>query len=124
MSDQPITLQLEIPPEVAQQDVWDFEEQLRQISGITTELQEPKDLIAPTLFFIQAAGLYVGQAAAIAGGIVAARDLAQMIYDFLHSEKEEKEQKNGKNKIVVIKKGKRIELYNLSSKEIEKIIEQ
>jgi hypothetical protein len=124
VSDQLITLQLEIPPEVAQQDVWNFEEQLRQIGGITTELQEPKDLITPTLLFIQIVGLYVGQAAAIAGGIVATRDLAQIIYDFLHPKKEEKDQKSGKNKIVIIKKGKRIELYNLSPKEIEKIIEQ
>jgi len=124
VSDQPITLQLEIPPEVAQQDVWNFEEQLRQIGGITTELQEPKDLITPTLLFIQAVGLYVGQAAAIAGGVVATRDLAQFVYDFLHPKKEEKYQKSGKNKIVIIKKGKRIELYNLSPKEIEKIIEQ
>ena len=124
MSDQPTTLQLEIPPEVAQQDVWNFEEQLRHIGGITTELQEPKDLITPTLLFIQAVGLYVGQAAAIAGGIVATRDLAKIIHGFLHAKKGEKDREIGKNKIVIIKKGKRIELYNLSPKEIEKIIEQ
>ena len=123
MSDQPITLQLEIPPEVTQQDVWNLEEQVRQVAGITTELREPKDLIAATLLFISVAGPYVGQAVTVAGGINTLHDLAQAIYTFLHPKKEETEQQRGKNKVVIITKGKRIELYNLSSEEIEKIIE-
>jgi len=124
MSAQPITLQLEIPPEVAQQDVWDLEEQLRQVAGITTELREPKDLIAATLLFIHVAGPYMGQAAAVAGGIEAARDLAQILYGFFHPKKQDTDRQQGKNKVVIITKGKRVELYNLSSKEIEKIVEQ
>ncbi|SRR6266567_3487597 len=124
MSDQSITLQLEVPPEVAQQDVWDLEEQLRQVSGVTTDLQEPRDLIAATLLFIHIVEPYMGQAAAIAGGIQAARDLAQILYNFLHPTQQEAERKPGKNKVVIITKGKRIELYNLSSEEIEKILEQ
>jgi len=62
------------------------------------------------------------QAASMAGGIKATRDLAQIIYDFLHPQKQEIDRQRGKNKVVIIKKGKRIELYNLSSQEIEKII--
>jgi len=124
MSDQPIMLQLEIPPEVGQQGVWDLEEQLRQVAGITTELREPKDLLATTLLFIQVTGPYVGQAVTVAGGINTLHDLAQTIYIFLHPKKQEADQQHGKNKVVIITKGKRIELYNLSSEEIEKIIEQ
>jgi len=123
MSNQPTTLQLEVPPEVAQQDVWDLEEQLRQVAGITTELQEPKDLIAATLLFIHVVGPYLGQAAVVAGGIKATRDLAQILYDFLHPAKQETDRQQGKNKVVIIKKGKRIELYNLSAKEIERLLE-
>ena len=123
MSNQPTTLQLEVPPEVAQQDVWDLEEQLRQVAGITTELQEPKDLIAATLLFIHVVGPYLEQAAVVAGGIKATRDLAQILYDFLHPAKQETDRQQGKNKVVIIKKGKRIELYNLSQKEIERILE-
>src|SRR6266567_7332393 len=89
MSDQPITLHLEIPPEVGQQEVWDLEEQLGQVAGISTELRDPKDLLAATLLFIQVAGPYVGQAVTVAGGINTIHDLAQTIYDFLHSRSEE-----------------------------------
>src|SRR5437667_10772057 len=123
MPDQPITLQLEIPPEVVQQDVWNLEAQLGQVAGITTELREPKDLLAATLLFISVAGPYVGQAVTVAGGINTIHDLAQTIATFLHPKKQEAEQQRGKNKVVIITKGKRIELYNLSTKEIEKIIE-
>jgi hypothetical protein len=124
MSDQSITLQLEIPPEVAQQDVWALEEQLKQVAGITTELRGPRDLIAATLLFINVVGPSLGQAAAIAGGIKATHDLAQILYDFLHPKKQDADRQQGKNKVVIITTGKRIELYNLSSKEIEKIVEQ
>ncbi len=124
MSDQSITLQLEIPPEIAQQDVWDLEEQFKQVAGVTTDLQEPRDFIAATLLFIYIVGPYLGQAAAIAGGIKATRDLAQIIHNFLHSKEQETDRQKGRNKVVIIKNGVRIELYNLSSKEIEKILEQ
>src|SRR5260370_37062084 len=113
MSDNPITLQLEIPPEVAQQDVWELEEKLGQVAGITTELREPKDLIAATLLFIHVLEPYAIQAITIAAGINTIHDLAQTIYDFLHPKKQEADHPRGKNKVVVITKGKRIELYNL-----------
>jgi len=122
MSNQLITLQLEIPSEVAQQDIWDLEEQLSHLDGITTELQAPKDFIAATLLFIHVVGPYLGEAVAIAGGIKATRDLAQIIYDFLHPKVKEKKHERGKSKIVINKKGKRIVIYNLSIDEIEKLL--
>lgn len=124
MSDQPILLQVAIPPEVMQQEVWNLEEQLGHLAGITTELREPKDLIAETLLFISVAAPYVAQAVTVAGGINTLHDLAQTIYTFLHPKEPDIEQQRGKNEVVIITKGKRIELYNLSSEEIEKIIEQ
>ncbi|MGZ3646344.1 MAG: hypothetical protein ACXVCM_21110 [Ktedonobacteraceae bacterium] len=124
MSDQPTTLQLEIPPEVAQQDVWDLEERLSQVAGITTDLREPRDPIAAILLLIHVVGPYIGQAVTLAGGVKATHDLAQIIYDFLHPKKQEVVQQRGKNKVVVITKGKRIELYNLTSEEIEHLLEQ
>ena len=124
MSDQSLLLQLEIPPEVMQQDVWNVEEQLVSLPGITTELREPRDFIAATLLFISVAAPYVAQAVTIAGGINTLHDLAQTLYTFLHPKKPDTEQQRGKKKVVIITKGKRIELYNLSLQEIEKIIEQ
>lgn len=119
------TLLFEIPPDVPQQEVWNIEEKLRQVEGVITELQEPKDFIAPTLLFLHIAAPYMVQLAAIGGGIKATRDIAQIIYDFLHSAgKEKKREQDKKNKVVIIKKGKRIELYNLSTEEIEKVIEE
>ena len=94
------------------------------MTGVTTELQEPKDVFAATLLFIHVIGPSLEQIAAVAGGIQATRDLAQILYNFLHPTRQEADQKPGKNKVVIITKGKRIELYNLSSKEIEKIVEQ
>ncbi len=123
MPNQIITLQVVIPSGIAQQDVWDFEEQLGQIAGITTELREPRDLIAETLLFIHIAGPYMTQAITVAAGINTIHDLAQHIYNFLHPKKQATDQ-HRRNKVVIITKGKRIELYNLSSEEIEKVIEQ
>ena len=78
MSDQSISLLLELPPEIVQQDVWDLEEQCKQVTGVTTELQEPKDVFAATLLFIHVIGPSLEQIAAVAGGIQATRDLAQI----------------------------------------------
>ena len=118
MSDQSITLQLEIPPEIPQQDVWSLEERLSQVPGITTDLREPKDPIVATLLFIAV------QAVTTAEGINAIHDLAQNIYDFLHPNKQEANGQQWNNKVVIFTLGKRIELYNLTSEEIEKIIKQ
>ncbi len=123
MSDQSITVQLEIPPEVAQQTVWDLEKQLGQVEGVTTDLQEPRDVIAVTHLFLHVVVPYLGQAVAIAGGIKATRDLAQILSTFLHPPEKTLDQKPGINKVVIVKKGVRIELYHLSLEEIEKVLE-
>ncbi len=123
MPNQPITFLLEIPSGVAQQDVWDVEERLRQVAGVTTELQEPRDFITATLLFVQVIAPHLEQIAAIGGGIKATYDIAKNIYDFLHPAEKEKTSTLGRNKVVVIKNDKRIELYNLSTEEIEKVIE-
>jgi hypothetical protein len=124
MSDQQTTLLIEIPSDVEQQEVWDAEERLRQVEGVKTELQEPRDVIAATLLFLHVAAPYLGQIAAIGGGIKATHDIAKIIYDFLHPAGKEKTNARGKNKVVIVKKGKRIELYNLSTEEIEKVLEE
>ncbi len=59
MSNQPITLHLEIPQEAAQQDVWELEEQLSRVAGVTTELRQPKDIVAASHLFIHVVGPYV-----------------------------------------------------------------
>jgi hypothetical protein len=124
MSEQPTTLRIEIPSDVVQQEVWDVEERLKQVEGVTTELQEPRDPIAATLLFLHFVGPHLGQIAAIGGGIKATRDIAKIIYDFLHPAQTEKTSEQGKNKVVIIKKGKRIELYNLSTEEILKVLQE
>lgn len=124
MPNQQTTLLIEIPPEVAQQEVWNVTEKLEQVEGVTAELQEPKDLITPTLLFLHVVAPHLGQLAAIGGGIKATHDIAKMIYDFLHSVEKEKASEQGKNKVVIIKKGKRIELYNLSTEGIVKVLQE
>lgn len=122
MSDQSMLLQMEIPSEVMQQEVWNLEAQLGSLSGVTTDLQEAKDLLATTLLFLSITGPYISQAVTIAGEMNTLHELAQTIYAFLHPKKSDAELQRGKNKVVIITKGKRIELYNLSSEEIEKIV--
>lgn len=117
MSDQIITLQLEIPPEVAKQDVWNLEEQCKQVVGVVkTSLRQPKDPVTATL-------LIISIVVTVAGEINTIHDLVQNIYDFLHPKKQEADRQQGKQKVVIIKPdGTRIEIYDLPSKEIEKII--
>ncbi len=124
MSDQQTTVLIEIPSDVTQQEVWDVEGRLRQVEGVTTDLQEPKDLVTPILLFLQFVAPHLGQIAAVGGGIKATHDSAKIIYDFLHpAAKKEKSSIDGKNKVVIVKKGVRIELYNLTPEEIEKVLE-
>jgi hypothetical protein len=124
MPSEQTTLLIEIPPDVEQQEVWNVAERLEQVEGVTSELQEPKDFITPTLLFLHFVAPYLGQLAAIGGGIKATRDIAKIIYDFLHPAAREKTSEQGKSKVVIIKKGKRIELYNLSTEEILKVLQE
>jgi hypothetical protein len=122
MLNQQTTLLVEIPPDVAQQEVWNVTERLEQVEGVTPELQEPKDLITPTLLFLHIAAPYLAQLAAVGEGVKVIHDIAKTLYDFLHPAEKEKSRERGKNKVVIIKKGKRIELYNLSTEEIVQVL--
>lgn len=51
-------------------------------------------------------------------------EVAKIIHGFLHPVKPEPSSEPSKSKVVIIKKGKRIELYDLSLEEIEKVLEQ
>jgi hypothetical protein len=124
MPNQQTTLRIEIPPNVAQEEFWNVTERLEQVEGVTAELQEPKDFVTPTLLFLHIVAPHLGQLAAIGGGIKATHDIAKIIYDFLHPPQKEKTSQQGKNKVVIIKKGKRIELYNLSTEEIVKVLQE
>ncbi len=113
MSDQSITLRLEIPSEIAQQDVWNLEDRLGQINGITTDLHEPRDPFVAALLMI----------VTIAGGFNTIHDFAQNIYDFLHAVHKDVASEQSKNKVVITRNGERIELYNLTTEQIEKVIQ-
>ena len=124
MLNQQMTLLIEIPPDVAQQEVWDAEERLRQVDGVTTELREPRDLVAATLLFIHVAVPIMRDIAIVGGAIKATHDVAKIIHDFLHPTGKDQISARGKNKVVIIKKGKRIELYHLSTEEIVQVLER
>ena len=66
MSNQLITLHMEIPPKVAQQGVWNLKGRLSQVAGVMTELRELKDLITATLLFIRVVRPYLRQAVVVA----------------------------------------------------------
>lgn len=124
MSDRNSSILIEIPSGVAQEEVWDVEEKLKQIKGVTTNLQEPKDVATAAILVLNFATTVMGTVGAIGGGIIAIHDVAKIMYDFLHSKHKEKANETGKKKVVIIKKGERIELYNLSIEEIERIIKE
>lgn len=122
MSDPDLSILIQIPSDVPQEEIWNVEEKLKQIEGVTTDLQEPRDLVSSIMLILHFATTVMEPVEIIGGGIVALHDVAKLLYDFLHSKQEEKVRSTGKEKVVIIKKGKRIELYNLSIEEIERIL--
>lgn len=124
MFEQNSSIIIEIPFDVAQEEAWDVEEKLKQIEGITTDLQEPRDLVAAAMLILHFTTTVMEPIGIIGGGITAIHDVAKIIYDFLHSKHKESASATGKGKVIIIKKGKRIELYNLSIEEIEKILKE
>lgn len=124
MSDQKISALIEIPPDVAQQEVWDLESTLRRVEGVETDLQEPRDVLGVTMLVLHVATSIMEPVAVIGGGIKSVYDVAVILHKFLHPTDKEKSKEEGKKKMVIIKKGKRIELYGLSIKEIERILKE
>jgi hypothetical protein len=122
MIDQKTTIVIEIPSNITQQEVWDLEEQLKGIEGLETDLQESRDIIAPTLLILHFIVAIMGSVVTIGGGIKSIHDVAKLIYDFLHSKDNESKNHEFKRKIVITKKGKKFEIYSLSVEEIEKLL--
>lgn len=124
MSDRTTTVLIEIPADVAQQEVWDMEEKIKQVEAVGTDLQEPRDVLAGTMLVLHFAASIMGPVDVIGGGIKSIHDVATILYEFLHRAGKEKASEEGKKKVVITKKGKKIELYNLSIEEIEKILKE
>lgn len=117
-----IGVTIEIPSNIPQREVWDTEEQLKLIENVETDLQEAKDVTATMLLVLNIATTTVGTIASTAGGAKAVYDVAKILYDFLHRSKEKPVDNEMKRKIVIVKKGKRTELYNLSLEEIRQVL--
>lgn len=124
MSNEKMTTLIEIPSDVAQQEVWDMEEKVRQVEGVETDLQGPRDVLGVTMLVLHFATSIMEPVAVIGGGIKSIYDVAAILYKFLHQTDKEKTGGEGKKKVVIIKKRKRIELYNLSIEEIERILKE
>lgn len=130
ISGKEIVVSLELSSNISQKELWNFEEELKLIKGVEVDLREPKSLASVTTMIIQ----IVTDGSQMLGGVVGAaaaiRDVAKVVQKFIHAkdkdkENRDKEEKPGasRSKVVIIKKGKRIELYNLTTEEIEQILD-
>lgn len=124
MSEEKLAAVVELPSDILQREVWDLVEQLKHIEAVEIRLQEPKDIVATTVLVLQFITTLAGTAASVAGGTKAVYDVAKILYDFLHRSDKERVGKEAKRRVVILKKGKRIELYNLSIEEIEHILKE
>ncbi len=88
-----------------------FEQQLKHIHNVAIDLVEPKDPAAPALIAI---GIKEG-----AKEEQAIQNVAQMLYDFLHSDSSAQSQKKI---FLVTKEGERVDIEPLPVEEIRKII--
>jgi|GEM_PF-1848695 len=122
MIDQKTTIIIEIPSNVAQQEVWDLEEQLKHVEGLETDLQESRDIIAPTLLILHFIISIMRSVVTIGGGVKSLHDVAKSIYEFLHRKDNKSKNLEFKKKVVITKKGKKFEIYSLSVEEIEKLL--
>ena len=122
MIDHKTVVILEIPPTIAQNEVWDLEEQLQQIEGLETDLQEAKDILAATMLVLNFTASIMGPVITIGGGIKSLYDVASIIHTFLHYKDKEKANEKDKKKVVINNKGKKIEIYDLSVEDIEKLL--
>ena len=107
-------ISLEIPSGVAQQEVWDLEERLNQIEGISTDLQESRSTLATVLAVLNIAASVMGPVGVIAGGAKAVHEVAKILHEFIHT----------KSELTLLKKGKRIELKKQTVEEIERLIKE
>jgi hypothetical protein len=123
MAESIITVRLNILPDVPQQDMWDLEANLQRIDGVSTDLQESKDLLVATLLVLHVVASVAGPVATIGGGIKALHDVAHLLYDFLH--------RPGKSRIttthdvtLTTNKGTQVSITHLSLEEIEQLLKE
>ncbi|GAC1313499.1 MAG: hypothetical protein NVSMB27_49400 [Ktedonobacteraceae bacterium] len=114
MAESTMTVRLNIPSDVPQQDVWDLEANLQHIDGVSTDLQESKDLLVATLLVLHVVASVAGPVATIGGGIKAIHDVARLLYDFLHQ--------SGKSVTLTTSKGTQVSITHLSLEEIEQLL--
>ncbi|SRR6266700_2438077 len=115
-------MKIEIPADIKQQEVWEMEKRIKAIEGVEVDLQESKDIMTTAVFVLHLTISVMEQVTAIEGGIEAIHKVAKIIHEFLHRSDSAKASSESMKKVIFVKKGKKIELYNLSIEEIEKII--
>ncbi len=123
MSRQKVTTSIEIPLHIEQQEVWDLEEELKLVESVEVDLHEPKDIASITSLVLHITINVAENVAIIAGGVQAVHTVAKILYDFLH-QSSKKQAEEIKRKIIVSKHGKRVEIYNSSMEEIERILKE
>jgi len=124
MLDQTMTISVEFSSSIAQHDIWSLEERFQQVEGVKANLVESKDFATATILLLQFVASIMGPIAVIGGGIKSIHEVAKILYEFLHHSNSEKVGLEGKKKVCLIKDGRRVEIYNLSVEEIEKIINE
>jgi len=124
MSEQQTTVFIEIPPDVIQQEVWEVEQQLNLVETVNTELHEPKDIVTSTTLVVHIAIVAAATVTTLAAGSKTVYDVAKILFNFLHRMNKEQAIQEAKKKVILVKKGKRVELYNLSTEEIARILRE
>ncbi len=122
MAEQRIEVLLEIPSSITKQEVWDMEEQLKQVEGVDVDLHEPKDAFSIATQVLQLTVSISGSIALISGDIKSIYEVSKILYDFLHNRKNKEEKLDEKKKIIITTNRKKVEIYNLSIEEIERLI--
>jgi len=118
MADQHISVVLEFPASIAQQEIWNLEKELQHIKGVETDLQQPRDIQAVITLFLQ----ITGDVGVVAASIASVCSVAEILYKFLHREDKNKVSEEGKKKVVLKQGDKAIELYNYSIEEIRQLL--
>ncbi len=120
MSNQHSDITIEIYSDLPQQELWNTEEELRQVEGVKeVDLQESKgfESLDPQMV---AAAIFISlnvveQSLNVTGRI---QKMAQILYNLTHSKTGQEQRK-----VTITKKdGTKIELQGLSDKQIEKLL--
>jgi hypothetical protein len=123
MAESDITVRLNIPSDIPQQDVWDLEANLQRIDGVSTDLQESKSILFATLLVLHVVASVAGPVAQIGGSIKAVHDVARLLYDFLH--RPGKSVTTTKHDVTLTtSKGTQVSITNLSLEEIEHLLKE